>query len=177
MADRRPFGQRELDLLGQALSVAEESVSDHYGLSEGDWRDYPYELRTLAQLVPGEVSRRALAQVLKLREPERPAWRGRRDFFRICLQDHNLREVIRRERADELLLPLMTYVTAHELVHVVRFYRFQHLFEAAPRERAPEEIRVHAITARALKRVHLPRLGEVLRLYAKHGGGSLGCAA
>jgi len=163
------FAPSQLALVAEALAVAEESVSDYYRLSTANWADYPYEMRTLAELSPREVVPRALAQVLRLRQPPRRGRLRGRDFFRICLQDHNLLGLIRREGVPELLPALLTYVLTHELVHVVRFYRFQHLFEAEPRERVREEGRVHATTAEILGKVRLPHLEEVINLYEAHG--------
>jgi hypothetical protein len=175
MPTRRGFDIQALALLSQALEVAEEQVSEHFQLSGASWSRYPYEVRTLAELMPREVSRQALAQVLKLRRPPLAGGSLRaKDFFRICLQDHNLLSLIRREGNAGLLLPLLTYVLAHELVHVVRFYRHEHLFEAEARERAAEEMRVHEITCKILQRTPLPRLAEVINLYAVHRAGLSG---
>lgn len=174
MAGRRRFAAGEMALVGQALEVAEERVSDHFHLSASSWRRYPYEVRTRAELKPPEVSRQALAQVLRLRRPPLAReWRGK-DFYRICLQDHNLLGAVRREGRDELLLPLLVYVMAHELVHVVRFGRFQHLFEASQAQREREEALVHGLSVEILRPVRLPHLDRVLELYnaqaAGHGG-------
>ena len=87
-----------------------------------------------------------------------------RHFYRICLQDHNLLGLLNREGRQELKLPLLTYVLAHELVHVVRFYRFQHLFQATEDEIKTEEEKVHDITGQVLHKVKLPRLDEVVNL-------------
>jgi hypothetical protein len=170
MSRTRIFGPAELALVAQALEVAEESVSEHYQLSEGAWLRYPYDLRTRAQLAPAEVEHQALAQVLRLSRPPRGERLRPADLYRICLQDPNLLGLVRREGARELMQPLLIYVLAHELVHVVRFCSFQHLFHADAGQRAREEARVHAITARCLAKVRLPQLERVLNLYEEHGG-------
>ena len=165
MAARQRFGTAEMAVLGQAMEVAEERVSEFFRLSDGAWRRYPYEIRTRAELLPSEVSREALALVLKLhRPPSEKHYRGK-DFYRICLQDHNLLGLVRREGSGDLLLPVLVYVMAHELVHVVRFYRFQHLFEATPRERETEECKVHGLALELLRPVRLPSLPQVLKMY------------
>lgn len=165
MPVKNGFGLKEMALLGQAMEVAEERVSEFFRLSGACWRRYPYEVRTLKQLAPREISPVALAQVLKLRRPPSGDDLRAKDFFRICLQDHNLLGLVRREAAGDLLLPLLTYVMAHELVHVVRFCSFQHLFEASADEQAREETRVHAATAQILGRVKIPGLDRVVSLY------------
>jgi hypothetical protein len=164
------FDERDLALVAQALEVAEESVGDYFRLSDAAWGRYPYDLRTRAELSPQEESPTALAQVLRMRKPPVAGRLRDWDFYRICLQDHNLLELIRREAAPELMLPLVTYVLAHELVHVVRFYRFHHLFEADAEARRREEARVHAITSQALAKAPLPHMQRVLDLYQQHGG-------
>jgi hypothetical protein len=169
MTQARLFSVAEISQVASAMEVAEEAVSDHFHISDTAWLRYPYELRTLAELSPAEINGRALAQVLRLRNPPRPGRLRAQDFFRICLQDHNLLGLIQREGVRELMLPLLTYVLAHELVHVVRFYRFHHLFEAEPHERAQEEATVHHLTGRALKKVRLPHLDRVLNFYEEHG--------
>lgn len=156
--------------VSEAMAVAEDCVGEYYQLSEANWLRYAYELRTLRDLAPREVTTRALAQVLKMRQPAEGKRLRSRDFFRICLQDHNLLNLTRREGAGDLLLPLLTYVLAHELVHVVRFYSFQHLFDSFPQHRDQEETKVHGITSKILSRAPLPKLGRVLNLYEKHGG-------
>lgn len=162
------FNPQHLALLDEALWVAENSVSDFFRLSEGFWLRHPYEVRTLAQLGPGEVAPQALAQLLKL-SPEPGAKARRADFYRVCLQDDNCLGLLGREGEPGLFLPLMTYVLSHELVHLVRFAKFERLFEAHPSERAREEALVHSLTAKALADVRLPSLGRVLELYEKHG--------
>ncbi|CAO0822205.1 DUF45 domain-containing protein [Desulfarculales bacterium] len=165
MAIRWRFANREKAILNQAMEVAEERVSDYFHLSGASWLRHPYQVHIRAQLMPVEVSSQALAQVLKLRRPPLGREYRGKDFFRICLQDHNLLGVVRREGTAELLLPLLVYVLAHELVHVVRFGCFQHLFEACEPERAREEAVVHGLSREILSPVRLPHLGWVLELY------------
>jgi hypothetical protein len=168
------FALKDMAILGQAIEVAEERVSEFFRLSGACWRRYPYEVRTLKQLAPREISPVALAQVLKLRRPPGENDLRAKDFFRICLQDHNLLGLVRREKSGELLLPLLTYVMAHELVHVVRFCSFQHLFEADENEQAREEALVHAATAQILGPVKMAGLDRVVSLYDMYGAAESG---
>lgn len=169
MTAQNTFGADELGLLEEAMQVAEDRVSDYYHLTHAGWAQYPYEIRTGKELTPPEVSEAALAQVLRLRQPLRPGRLRPWDFYRICVQDHNLLDLVDRERVRPLMLPLLTYVLTHELVHVVRFYKFLHLFDSDPAQRVAEETRVHRISAEILGRVQLPNLGQVLNLYEEHG--------
>jgi hypothetical protein len=176
MGVNRRFKAEEIKLLARSMEVAEERVSEHFRLSDGAWHRYPYEVRTLAELLPQEVSREALAQVLRLRRPPGDKQLRGKDFYRICLQDHNLLGLVRREGQAGLLLPLLTYVLVHELVHVMRFYRYEHLFEASAGERQAEEARVHAIAGEILRPVRLPEMDRVLKLYAVHADSLAGAS-
>lgn len=158
------FGHEELRLLAEGLTMAEDSVSDYFRLSEGFWCRHPFEVRTLAELAPAEVNPEALAQVLRLRKADSRRLRGR-DFWRICFQDHNFLEAMQREKAAELFLPMLTYVMVHELVHVVRFATFVQLFDSDQERRQAEEGRVHRLSAEVLKKVRLPHLEQVVGCY------------
>lgn len=167
------FGPLELGLLDGALSLSEEAVSDFFRLNEGFWGRNPFELRTAAQLLPRELSHECLAQVLRMRRPPAAGSLRAKDFYRICLQDHNLLSVVGREGQGELLGPLLTYVLTHELVHVVRFGKYLHLFDASGEERGREEARVHHVSAKILAGVNLPKLETVLNFYENHCHGLL----
>ncbi|MCB2191633.1 MAG: hypothetical protein KQI62_08710 [Deltaproteobacteria bacterium] len=158
------FSHEELRLLAEGLNVAEDSVSDFFRLSEGFWYRHPFEVRTLAELEPAEVAPEALAQVLRLRKADGRRLRDR-NFWRICFQDHNFLEAMQRKQAQDLFLPMLTYVMVHELVHVVRFSTFVQLFELDQKRRQAEEATVHRLSAEVLKRVRLPHLEQVLDCY------------
>ena len=168
--EERRFSAGKLALVSQAVEVAEDRVSNHFHLSENWWLRCPFEVRTRAELRSLEVAPHALAQVLRLRRPPRPGSLRGRDFYRICLQDANLLGAAQREGSGGYLLPLLIYVLTHELVHVVRFYRFQHLFEGFPGQRELEEATVHDLTARMLARVKVPHLDRVLEKYNRAEG-------
>ncbi len=137
------FGPEHNPLLDEALYVAEHSCADHFKLDGGGWKRLRFELGTRASLRPAEVNRRALAKLARYEAPLiHPRSAGH--FYRICLQDGPIMEVARRDGLK--LLGLLTYVLTHELVHIVRFNRFEQLFCAHPRVRPGEERRVHQLT-------------------------------
>jgi hypothetical protein len=154
------FTLEEYRLLGAAVDLAEELVADHYRFSEAFWlRDGRYELKTLADLAPTEVTDLALAQILKCYGPARAGLRPRQ-FFRVCLQDHRLAAA--RAEAGLDMGTLLCYVVAHELIHVVRFARHDQLFEAPAKARLAEEGRVHDLTGRLLAPLELKGWAAVL---------------
>jgi len=86
------------------------------------------------------------------------------DFYRVCLQDHNILKTLEGS-PDLALFPLLLYIVTHELVHVIRFSQFLALFEAAEAEKALEETRVHQLTQKILAPLNLLDLPPVIRYY------------
>lgn len=151
-----PFG-----VLGPAVDLAEDVVSNHYRFSESFWIDKGrWELKTLVDLKSREVTDHALAQIIKYSGPAGTGHRSR-DFYRICLQDHRLLAVSSGDELD--LYPLLCYVVAHELIHVVRFAKHAQLFEAPEAARRDEELLVHELACRLLKPLDLNGAAPVFR--------------
>ena len=86
------------------------------------------------------------------------------DFYRVCLQDHNILRTL-KARPQISLFPLLLYVITHELVHVVRFSQFLALFEACGKEQAEEEARVHQLTQEILAPLNFLELTPVMSYY------------
>lgn len=158
-----------LEILGPAVDLAEDAVSDHYRFSESFWIDKGrWELKTLADLRAPEVTDRALAQIIKYSGPDGKGHRDR-DFYRICLQDHRLMSVSQGGGLD--LHALLCYVVSHELIHVVRFARHDQLFEAPQEAREKEERLVHDLTRRLLEPLELRGAERVFRFADPTGSG------
>ena len=64
----------------------------------------------------------------------------------ICLQDDRILDAVERAHSFIRLSPLMLYIAAHELVHVIRFERGEGNFDAPDDEKSNEEEKVHRIT-------------------------------
>jgi hypothetical protein len=91
------------------------------------------------------------------------------DFYRVCLQDHN---ILKAHRGRDLaLFPLLLYIVTHELVHIVRFSQFLALFEASEPQRLAEEQRVHRLTHRILEPFNYLNMMPVIRYYEDHWQG------
>ena len=71
------------------------------------------------------------------------------DFYRVCLQDHNILKTLKNGH-DLRLFPLLLYIVTHELVHIVRFSQFLALFETPEEHKHEEERRVHRLTQNIL---------------------------
>jgi len=164
---KKYFNSNQLSIVKQAVSISEDVVNDHFRLTLASWKKYRYDIRTLKDLTPEEIVTDAFAQIKRYGRPAPPDGLRQQDFFRICIQDHNIRTA--QERESNLgLLPLLTYVITHELVHVIRFYRYDQSFQADERALAAEESLVHQLTYDLLKSITLAELSTILDYYAAH---------
>lgn len=165
----RYFSPGELFWVDKALEVAEDRTCDYYHISASNWKKYDFEVSHLPKLAREEISTQGLAQISRYVCPF-PYWttvKHPRDFYRICLQDHNILQVL--ERGDGIeFFPLMVYVLTHELVHVVRFRKFMQRFDAGEGEKAVEEGRVHETTYQILKPLKGIGLEPIFESYRGH---------
>jgi hypothetical protein len=172
MKSTRYFHQDHKDLVNEAACIAEEVTSDFFKLSPSHWRRARYDILTLEALRAEEISPHALALVAKYhgRPQDRLLRSAAFDFYRVCLQDHNILKTL-QHRADLSLLPLLLYILTHELVHVVRFSQFMALFEAPEEDKQEEERRVHHLTQKILAPLTVRDLPPVIKYYDDHRQG------
>jgi len=160
------FREQHREPLREALVVAEEMTSDYYQLTNRHWLAARYDISTLAHLREEEVSPHALAMVAKY--GGFPSGRELRsssfDFYRVCLQDHNILKALSSHNHLKFF-PLLCYILTHELVHILRFSRFEARFDASPGEMQAEEGRVHRLTWKILAPLNSLDLGPVMQYY------------
>ena len=148
--------------------MAEELVSNHYKLSAAQWLRRKYDVKTAGDLLPEEIIAGPFAQVIR--------YEGRRtdadlnsdtfDFYKICLQDHAILDVLAQYPSLKLF-PFVLYIITHELIHIVRFTKFLQSFVASKDERHAEEIRVHAKTHEILNPIRIADMAAVFDFYAR----------
>jgi len=168
------FHQDHKELLKEAAVIAEEVTSDFFKLSPCHWRRARYDILTMEALRAEEICSHALALVAKY-----DGWHKDRllrsaafDFYRVCLQDHNILKTL--EQVDDLrLFPLLLYIVTHELVHIIRFSQFLALFEAPEEHKQEEEGRVHRLTQKILAPLKFRDLPPVMRYYDERTQGGL----
>lgn len=162
----RVFDEEQMEILSRAVSGAEELVSGYYRLSDSDWSSIRYDFVTIAGLVPSEITGDHLGQVLRYRaRPNDSVHEAESyDFYKICIQDSSILEVIEKNHGLDLFAFLL-YIAAHELVHVVRFSRFMQGFEASDSERLSEEKKVHEITRGILSKLNIHGMKDILSFY------------
>jgi len=163
----RYFNKRHLGILGDALDVAEDMTSNHFKLSLSQWIRYPFDVKTLSSLFGEDIKDNVFALLRKYMTGGR--WeiepiRKRHESYIICLQDHQILKALQRDR-DLKLLPLLAYILTHELVHIVRFCKFQVRFDTQEESRSEEEKIVHQTTYEILKELPLASLSYILGSY------------
>ncbi|SMC46512.1 hypothetical protein SAMN02746065_102220 [Desulfocicer vacuolatum DSM 3385] len=165
------FNKKQLHQVREAVSAAEDLVSDYYKMSSAQWLRSRYEVRTAGDLESHEVVDGPFAQVLGYRACPKDASLGSAsyDLYRICIQDSTILRVVSTASGDLKLFPFLLYVIVHELVHIVRFARFQQIYSCAREADCAmeEELVVHALTRRILKKISVPGLEQVFVYYRK----------
>jgi hypothetical protein len=164
---QRHFHAQHKELLEEAAIIAEEMTFDFFKLSPAHWRRSRYDILTLEGLSREEISPHAHALVAKYKGvPQNSSLQSDWfDFYRVCLQDHNILKTL--ESIPNLsMFPLLLYIVTHELVHVIRFSQFLALFEASEEEKAREETLVHHLTQKILQSLNYLDLSPVIRYYS-----------
>ena len=165
----RSFKNHDLFIVSQALDIAEDRTGDFFKFSLDQWKRHRYDVKTLSSLKDNEICENAFAllnrgsRVLSRYDSKTK----KRDFFFICIQDHQVLKAMTRD-SQLSLLSLLAYVFTHELVHIVRFSNFLKRFEISERERKKEEKIVHETAFEILKDISLPKLDYVLESYRGH---------
>lgn len=169
MRDYQQFAPGEIHCIDQALEIAEEVSCNHYHISTSNWKKYGFEISNLAQLKEEEITPHGLAQIARYVHPYpyRIPMNYPRDYYRICLQDHNILRVLERNNGIELL-PLMVYILTHELIHVIRFRKFIQRFDVSEQEKEIEEGKVHQTTYQILKSLKVINLNPIFDSYVGH---------
>ncbi|MDI9570148.1 MAG: hypothetical protein QM278_05355 [Pseudomonadota bacterium] len=164
---RRYFNAAQITLANSAFHHAERLIGDYFRMSLEKIRNHRYDVRTLAYLDTHEVKEGAFAHLCKYRYgKDEETERDRLHFYRICLQDNRILDAVERAHSFIKLGPLLLYIAAHELVHVVRFDNGESSFEMSLAEKREEEEKVHGITREALKAAMRPDLSLVLDCFS-----------
>jgi hypothetical protein len=162
------FNQEQLHIVSEALDIAEDMTSNYYRLSMSQWKRHPFDLKTLAQLFGEDIRDNVFALLKKGPKNDyghtEPIQQSR-EFYLICLQDHQIITALKRDKS-LTLLPLLAYVLTHELVHIVRFCKFEERFDVQEKTRRSEEEHiVHRTTYEILKELPLPNLSQIFQYY------------
>ena len=165
------FNERQLCLVQEAVCVSEDLVSDHYKMSSAQWIRSRYEVKTAKDLSAQERVVGPFAQVVGYRGQKKNGCLGSSwfDFYRICIQDQAILPAVEKKTNKLKLFPFLLYIVVHELVHIVRFARFQQIYDSAlEADCAMEEERlVHGITFEILRGITVGGIEQVFVYYRK----------
>ncbi len=168
MENLEKFSRDQLRTVNHSVEMTEDLVSNFYKLSENQWLQRRYEVKTLLDLKHDEIVHGPFAQIIRYEGKQKDASPGSsaHDYYKICLQDHSILPVLKKPPGFDLF-PFILYIVTHELVHIIRFSRFLQNFEASEKEIMAEETRVHGKTHEILAKIRIPGLEEVLNFYKK----------
>ncbi len=162
------FDASQISQANWAFSHAEKVAARHYRMGDDGLKGLRYDIKTLAYLKEQEINERAFAQLCRYNYQSERGNNKEKGFYfyRVCLQDNRILDAVNRTSAFIKLPPLLLYIAAHELVHVIRFDAGEETFEASPEEKEQEEQRVHAITRNMLSSLFCPGLKPVLDCFS-----------
>lgn len=162
------FNPIQMTMANGAFQHAEKLAGHYFRLTADKMGLHRYDVRTLAYLEDHEVKDGAFAHLCKYhyKKEEQKSDLGSFHFYRICLQDNRILDAIDRGHSFIKLTPLMLYIAAHELVHIVRFDAGEVEFDASLEEKEREEEKVHMITKDMLQASMSPELNIVLDCFS-----------
>lgn len=155
----RYFRPEEVSIAASAFRNAEQIAGRHFRIDPQEMRTIRYDVKTLAYLSDDEVKEGAFAHLCKYEY-------GDGHFYRICLQDDRILDAVNRAHSFIKFGPLMLYIAAHELVHVIRFDKGDASFDVPLGEKAKEEETVHSITGNMLQSCMNPELKLVMECFS-----------
>lgn len=164
------FGNRDIYMIEESIDLAEELVNAYFNISFDEWRNWRYDVKTLAYLSQSEITDNAFAQICKYEcvKDKNSTPPVSFEFYRICLQDNKILNAVKGSPNRIELKPLMLYIVTHELSHIVRFNKYFKNFFASPREKEWEEANVHSITYEMLKSTKDRGVNRVLDHYRSY---------
>jgi hypothetical protein len=159
------FTRCDLMTMGRAAAVAELLTRKYFDLAEDEWQRDPYHILTRKQVNSALYERDVLASVIRygfksgLRK-NLPV----KERYGVVLQDPNILLALLRSKEHDLWT-LGLFVLTHELIHIVRFRKFNVDFFASVGDRDREERIVHGITREILSGA--ANTAYILSLYEK----------
>ena len=166
----RFFNESELEQVATAALRAEEMVFNYFKLSSSQWFKNRYDIKTARDLAPHERVEGPFAQVLKYEGRRQDFSLGSSAFslYHVCIQDP---AIISLAAGNPKICfdPFLLYILVHELVHVVRFARFEHRYENACEAEVTleEEKKVHGISHNIIAPRTVSGMSQVFEFYAQ----------
>jgi hypothetical protein len=168
MTDSRYFNAEELLKVDEAVKTSEDLVSNYFKMSSAQWLKNKYDIKTARDLAPHERVKGPFAQVIKYEGHEQDIALNSSSFsfYKVCLQDPAILHAL--DMNDGLLLfAFLLYIVTHELVHIVRFSKFEQRYENKNESDVTmeEERKVHKLTHIILEPAPILGMGQVFDFY------------
>ncbi len=168
MTGSRYFNAKELFKVDEAVKTSEELVSNYFKMSSAQWLKNRYDIRTARDLAPHERVEGPFAQVIKYEGHKQDIALNSSvfSFYKVCLQDPAILQALNMNEGLNLFAFLL-YIVTHELVHIVRFSKFEQRYENKNESDVTmeEERRVHRLTHAILESVSIYGLKQVFEFY------------
>ena len=65
MGKRLHFGDKEIYVIEESVDMAEDLVTAYFNISSDEWKNWRYDVKTLAHLSQVEITDNAFAQICK----------------------------------------------------------------------------------------------------------------
>ncbi|HVO68375.1 MAG TPA: hypothetical protein VMT12_18005 [Syntrophales bacterium] len=162
------FNSLQKSLANNIFQQAETLAGKYFRLSREEMKNYRYDVKTLAHLEKHEVKDGAFAHLCRYHCTKDEGANRPDDiyFYRICLQDNRILDAVERGQSFIKLNPLLLYIAAHELVHIIRFEAREIDFDAPREEKEREEDKVHTITKDMLQSCISPDIKLILDCFS-----------
>jgi len=162
------FTVSELDLVDDAVLLAEELVNEFYKISSGLWLKNRYDIKTARELSRNETVEGPFAQVVGYVAKRKEALleSSAFNYYTVCLQDRAILSFLGKN-PDLAFFPFLVYILVHELVHIVRFTTFQQIYAVSGESKIveKEEATVHAITRKIVTRGSVAGMDRILACF------------
>ncbi|MBA4397778.1 MAG: hypothetical protein C0394_10435 [Syntrophus sp. (in: bacteria)] len=162
------FNIAQMSLAENAFRHAETLTGRYFRIGPEAMKGHRYDIKTLAYLDRHEVNSNAFAHLCKYHchPGDKAGLDDGLHFYRICLQDNRILDAVDRAGSFIKLSPLLLYIAAHELVHVIRFDSGYIDFDAPLADKQREEEKVHEITRDVLRNLAAPELNLVVECFS-----------
>ncbi len=114
---------------------AEKLVGQHFRLSHENIKNYRYDVKTLVHLEEHEIKDGTFAHLCRYHFKKEDMVNPSDGFYfyRVCLQDNRILDAVDRGHSFIKLNPLLLYIAAHELIHII-VLKQERYFDASRRK-------------------------------------------
>lgn len=158
------FTRSDRTTVSKAAALAERLTLQYFNLPEAEWERNPYGIFTCKEVGTRFYQPDVFAHIIRYPSKAGRCHQEQRERYGVLLQDPNILLALLRSASHDLWT-LGLFILTHELVHIVRFTKYNVDFFAGVSGRAKEENLVQGVTKDILAGV--TNIDHVLSLYDK----------